>query len=344
MNKKRAALIISGIMTLIVALGVSAVFAQVERQEDIQAKTEQVAQVASELTAQPAAQDDSDQDESTDDDSDGEDQIWPQGPFARRGGSFGQFGHPGRGFGHLPGGNMPMAELIAENLGVTVEQLEQAHDQVLEGLTDEDDGFFHGPRGLAISNEFELQLADALSDISGNEITVEMIKTAREAAREEMLEQLPEALGLSEEQLALIEARQLLREAIDHEALLTEAAEAVGLDPELLLDTLGTRGALYSVLEEAGVTMEEFMLARQEAFENAVQNAVPEFLTQDQADLILEGEFGGPGFGGPRGLCNPEGAGPGMGNRGGFHGRGGYGGQGRFAPSSGNAGTSTNSL
>ena len=327
-RRKQALLIVSGVLILAIALGVSAVFAQVESQP--------AGQIESQPAAQPVLQDGDDaQDEPEADDPEDEDKAWPQAPFAGRGGFGGRGGHgiPSHGFGGQIDGLMPMDEVLAESLGVTVEQLQEVHTQVFEALLEDGDGDFRGRHGFAASDELNALLAEALSDVSGKEITVDALEAAHEAAREAMLEQLPEAFGLSEEQLALMEdlraAHQALQGVIDREALFLEAVQALGIDPAALQEAQENPQSLFALLEEAGVTMQDFMAAQQEAHENAVQNAVPEFITQEQADLILDGDFGTRGFGGAHGGMRG-----GMGGHGGggFHGGGSFGHPGGFGP------------
>ncbi len=352
-RRKQTLLIVSGVLILVIALGVSAVFAQMESQP--------AGQIEAQPAAQPVLQDGDDaQDEREAGDPEDKDSARPDAPFARHGGFGRRGGFPGHGFGEQLQGQMPMEEVMAESLGVTVEQLQEAHALVREALIEEGDGNFHGRRGFAGSEELNTLLAEALSKVSSKEITLEALEAAHEAAREALLEQLPEAFAPSEEQLALMEtlraAHQALKDAIDREAVMLEAAEAVGLDPAALQEALENRLSLFALLEEAGVTIEDFMVAQQEAHENAVQNAVPEFITQEQADLILESDFGGPhgGFRGHdgRGAC-PDGGGAGGhggfnggghggfngGGHGGFNGGGGFGGRsgpGGFGPAGNN--------
>ncbi len=358
-RKKQTLLVIAGILVLAIALGVSAVFAQSGNQNGAQSGNQNGAQsgsqpagqVAALSAAQPVFQgDDDDQDEPEAGEVEDEAETPPGSPFGEYGDFGRRGGHHGHGFGGPLEGLTPMDEVVAESLGVTVEQLQKAHAQVFATLIEENGGGFRGQHGFAGSDELNTLLAQALSDISGREITVEALEAAHQAAREAMLAQLPEELRPSEEQLALMEAQQALKGAIDREAVLLEAAEGLGLDPVAVQDALKNPQSLFTLLEEAGVTVENFMAAHQEAQANAVQNAVPEFITQEQADLILNSNLVGlHSFGSAHGFGNMHGFGGehgGMG--GGFHGQGGFGGRGwcpgGISPDGGNAPATGTSL
>ena len=322
-RRKQTLLVVSGVLILAIALGVSAVFAQVESQP--------TAQVQAQPAAQPVLQDGDDApDEPEAGDPADEDKALPGAPFAGHGGA----GRRG-GVGRQLEGLTPVEELLAESLGVTVEELQEAHALVREALIEEGAG--RGRRGATDNDEINALLAEALSETSGKEITVEALEAAHEEAREVLQEEFAEAYP---EQAALKEAHEALKEAIDREAVMAEAAEAVGLDPAALQEAMQNRGSLFALLEEAGVTIEDFAAAQQEAHDNAVQNAVPEYLSQEQADLILESDLAGThGLSGPRGGHHGRGNCPGGGEFGGRGGQGGPGGGfgGRGGPGGGNA-------
>jgi hypothetical protein len=341
-TRKQTILIIGALLILVIALGVSAVFAQVENQASAQANSRLATDSESQSANQPALQDDGQAQDDPEDEASAEaddnTDCLPGMHMDGLGEFRGRGGMRGHGFGFHHDGLMPMDDVVAESLGVTVEQLQEAHTQVMEALIEENNGDFRGPHGFAGSEEFNTLLAETLSEISGKEITVEAIEAAHDAAREAMLEQLPEGFGPTEEQLALMEARQALKDAIDRDAILQATAEALGLDPTAVLEAQAERHGLFTLLDEQGISMDSFLAAHQEAYANAIQNAVPEFITQDQADLLLESDAGAPGFGGMHG--GPHGpAGPG-----GHHGRGGFGGFEEFAPSSDEAETTGTSL
>jgi len=345
-KNKQTILIISVVLILAIAFGVSAVFAQVENQSGDQAESQVATDFTGQTANQPVLQDDGQAlDEPEDEDpADADADCWPGMTMGGRGGFGGRGGMRGHGFGFPHDGLMPMDDIVAESLGVTVEQLQEAHTQVMEALIAENGDDFRGPHGFVYSDEHYSLLAEALSEISGKEITVEDIEAAHDAARESMLEQLPEGFGLTEEQLALMEARQALKDALDHDAILLEAAEALGLDPAVVQEALSNPHGLMTLLDEQDISIADFMTAHQEAYANAIQNAVPEFLTQDQADLLLESEVGAFGFGGMSGGFHGPGGPGGLMGPGGHHGRGGFGSFEGFAPSSDEAATTGTSL
>lgn len=181
-------------------------------------------------------------------------------PFPGRGGRHGFGGH-----GMLPGGITSREELMAQALGITVEELQAAQDE------------------------------------------------ARAAALAEMVE----TGDLTQEQADLIQAVEIFRRSIDHDALM---AQALGISVDELQAAREEDTTLLKLLDELGLTTEEVLAARQAAFETAVEQAIEDgTLTQEQADQVLSGEW--PGLGrGPGGF-------------GGGHGRGIYPGESNFAPS-----------
>lgn len=183
-------------------------------------------------------------------------------------------------------------ELLAEALGISVEELQAAHEEVRlavidqaleEGLITEDQAeqlreserpFRAGRavRGLVINTE-EL-LADALG------ISVEELQEARAEVRAARLEELVEAGVLTQEQADLIAAREAVAGYVDRDAL----AETI-----------------------------------QNAYEAAIDAALQDgAITQEQADALLEfvPNIGAPGlpgfgFGGGRGHHHGHGFAPG---------------------------------
>ncbi len=195
----------------------------------------------------------------------------------------------------------PDNELLAEALGITVEELQTAFDTagaaaleqaVADGLiTQEQADEIASGSGRGLHNfmpraaqenaiDFEALLADALG------ISVDDLQAARETVAEARLAEMVESGRITQEQADMMRARQAVNEYVDHDAI-------------------------------------QAMI--QEAYETAVQQALDNGdITQEQADQLLSGEhtFGPGGFGGQHGHGRP----------GGFGGRGNNGPQGQFAP------------
>lgn len=195
-----------------------------------------------------------------------------------------------RGFMNPEAGDKISDEtLLAEELGISVEELREAHETaraavieqaVADGLITQEqadqllsgEGMFHrgfGP-GFAGTNH-EGYLAEALG------ISVEELRAARQAVQADKLAALVESGRLTQEQADLMIARQAVQSYIEREAL----AETM-----------------------------------RSAYEAAVEQALADgVITQAQADQLLEGYQGFNGFGGGHGF---QGGPP----RNGFHHRG----------------------
>jgi hypothetical protein len=255
----------------------------------------------------------------------------------------GKFGH--RGFLGLPEDLTPKDELLANALGISVDDLANAQeeariaaieqavdaglltqeqaDQILEGNFGfrgfgmfGHHGFGHhgfGPLGDD-GIDFDALLADALG------ISVEDLQAARDEAHAAAMAELVDGGYLTQEQADLMVARQALREYIDGDALMVEA---LGISPADLQAARDEGTSLPALLEELGLTYAELAQAKQDAYEAAVQQAVDDnVLTQEQADQILSGGgIGGRGFSGPGGFGRHGGSG-GFGGNGGFRGFG----------------------
>lgn len=157
-----------------------------------------------------------------------------------------------------------------------------------------------GPAFEGVTPRDEL-LADAL------DIELDDLLAAREEAHANWLAEMVEAGYLEQEQVDRMLAVQALRGVIDRQELV---ASALGLEPSELESAREEGKRLSDLLEEQGFTVVEFKEALQTAFEEAVQAAVPDTITQEQADLILNGEYAfGFGFHGRGGIAP----------RGGFH-------------------------
>ena len=113
---------------------------------------------------------------------------------------FGRFGDRGPRGGHHGGliDREAARELLAEELGVTVEDLDAAHDAVMEAVQTED--------GRPDRDEVKALLAEQLG------VTVEELKAAEDAVQEAMLAQLVADGTITQEQLDEMLAMQELRE------------------------------------------------------------------------------------------------------------------------------------
>jgi hypothetical protein len=235
---------------------------------------------------------------------------------------------------------------LAEALGITVEELQAAQatawsnaiDQALEqGLITEAQaamlkensapdqapqggrggrhggGFFGGLIGPDSGIDQEALLAEALG------ISVEELQTARQEAADLAIQARIDSGELTAEQAELLKARQAIHDYIDREAL---TAAALGMTVEELQAAHEAGTDLPALIEEKGLTEEEFQAALQSAYESAVQQAVEDgVITQAQADLLLSSDAGMP-FGGSHGFDD---GGRGKGGRG-------KGGPGQFGP------------
>lgn len=164
---------------------------------------------------------------------------------------------------------------------------------------------FFGGRGGMMGDRQTL-LADALG------ISVEELEAAQESARSAALQEAIEAGLITQEQADLMGVGQLIRDLIDHDAIM---AQVLGVTVEEL-QAAKTAGTMRDLVEASGLTQAEIMTAMQEAHAAAVAQAVADgLITQEQADALQSG----PGFGMMRGGHRGHG---GMGGPGGMGGRG----------------------
>ena len=214
-------------------------------------------------------------------------------------------------------------ELLAEELGITVDELEAAHTAVFEAIQVED-----GARPNR--DEVKELIAAELG------VTVDELDAAQTAVQETMLAQLVEDGVITQEQLdEMVEMRALrglARDIFNREDAQAVIAEALGLTVEELAAAHEDGTRLPELADEQGVDMETVMTAvsdaRTAAFEQAVADGL---LTQEQADQLLSQR--GPRFGGHGGHGGPRGGGP---RGGGFQGGGPQGGQGQGGSGNGN--------
>jgi patatin-like phospholipase/acyl hydrolase len=119
--------------------------------------------------------------------------------------------------------------------------------------------------------DYDAYLAEAL------DISVEDLQAAREIAKAKALEEAIDKGYITEEQVAMMEARKAVMEYIDLEALKEEFGDFKQEGADLRAD-------MKAFVEEA----------MQAAVDQALENGD---IDQDQADQLMEGGFGGK-FGG----------------------------------------------
>ena len=237
-------------------------------------------------------------------------------------------------------------------LGITVAFAQEGDDAVIPDATTEDEssspppffgGFgqgmhsmpgmrgssagqfgFHGSKpGLGDGLEGITPRGQLLADALG--IELDDLVEAQESAHAAWLAEMVANGYIEQDQADQMLAYQALRDNIDRHAIM---AGVLGLSLAELEDAREEGKSLSTLLDEQGLTVEEFVAALETAFQDAVQDLVPEVLTQEQADQILESGEGMPGFRGmPRfggGMHGHGGARPGYGAaRPGFQGQGG---------------------
>ena len=205
----------------------------------------------------------------------------PDVAFTRPDGFARMDGRGGRG-GPRDGGDT----YLAEALGITADDLQAAIQQAREEMQTTWDAF----------------LAAALG------ISVDELENAQGAAKEAALEQALADGKITEEDLALREAREALGDYLDRDKIV---AQALGISvDELAADREeGTRTA--DLMDELGIDEETYKANLEVAYEETLNQAVEDgILTQEQADLLMEAGFngglvghgrGGRPHGGPRG-------------------------------------------
>lgn len=240
----------------------------------------------------------------------------------------------GRGWGPWGSSDIDYAALLAEELGISVDQLEAAHEEartaaiaaaVEQGLLTQEQadrmvvwggfGLRGGLRGRMSSGAIdeEALLADALG------ISAEELQAAREAANEVAIAQAVEEGLITQEEADEIQAHKALQSYLDRNALLAEALgmsveelEAAYADGETLSSLMAAQGL------DAATVREDLLNARGAALDQAVADGV---ITTEQADELRDGLMTGPrmefgfrgrgdpgrfGGGGPRGFRAPD--------------------------------------
>ncbi len=202
-------------------------------------------------------------------------------------------------------------ELLAQALGITVEELQQAKQEAnkaaIQQAVDEgyvtqaqadqllaQDGHPHGGRGfIPFVPENAIDMDALLADALG--ISTDKLTSARESAFQAGLDQQIEDGRITEDQAEMIKAQRALKDTIDPNALM---AEALGINSDQLQGYREQRMSMNAILEELGMTEEEFSAARTAAYEAALANAVQDgVITQAQADLLLANSADGMGMG-----------------------------------------------
>ncbi len=241
-------------------------------------------------------------------------------------------------FPGIKGGDIDYQQLLADALGITVDELQAAYqtardaaiDQAVEkGLITQEQademkvwggfgrrGGFGGlgrlPKGVASGTIDEnALLAEALG------ITVEKLQAARETANQAAIEQAIAKGLITQEQADAMLARKTLMSYLDRDTLL---AKALGMSLEDLQAAYANGETLSTLMRarglDAATVREKLQAAYTEALAQAVKDGV---ITQEQADEMSQN---GRGFGMMPGMGMPfEGRGGGCG-RGGHRGRG----------------------
>ena len=221
---------------------------------------------------------------------------------------------PEDGFNHgrRPGGFRPAGpggdQALADELGISVEELQSAHQVVqvaaLEGavadgkLTQEQAdqivaSDFSGPRGRFTprGGEADTLLAEVLG------ISVDDLQAARQRVQVAAIDQALADGKITAEQVAMMEAHQALQNYMQKDEMI---AKALGITVDELDAAKGDSQRIPDLMEELGIEQEDFeanmQTLREEMLEQAVQDGV---ITQEQADQMLENDFrGGRGPGG----------------------------------------------
>lgn len=238
-------------------------------------------------------------------------------------------------FPGIQGGDIDYQQLLADALGITVDELEAAYqtardaaiDQAVEkGLITQEQademkvwgGFGRRggfgvlgrlPKGVAADGIDEnALLAEALG------ITVDELQAARETANQAAIDQAVAKGLITQEQADAMLARKALTSYLDRDALL---AKALGMSVEDLQAAYANGETLSTLMRakglDAATVREKLQTAYTEALAQAVKDGV---ITQAQADAMAKD---GRGFGMMPGGMPMPGEG-----RGGCRGRGGY--------------------
>ena len=185
-------------------------------------------------------------------------------------------------------------------------------DRLARGFADFHRGMPDIDGGLEGITPHDELLAKALG------IELEELHAAQESAHAAWLAEMVANGYMEQEQADLTLAYRAMSDQIDRQAIM---ASVLGLSEAELEAALEDGTRLSTLMEERGLTVDEFTAAMEAAYQYAVQALVPDVLTQDQADLILENDTSLRGF--SRGIPGHGSGMPGPGgSRPGFHGHG----------------------
>jgi len=142
-----------------------------------------------------------------------------------------------------------------------------------------DPGLPGGKLFLGSDIDYDALLADALG------ITVDELNAARQKAVLAAIDQAVAEGLLTEDEAELMKARNLVKDAIDTQAL---QAEALGMTADELQTALDEGQSLQDLLTAKDLTPAAYREAYQAAYENAIQALVDQdVITADQAELLL---------------------------------------------------------
>ncbi len=208
------------------------------------------------------------------------------------------------------GGNV---ELLADALGISLEELEDALERAQlaaidlaleEGLITQERADMMILRGLGYRGlaggvkavDMDSLLAEEL------DISVDKLVEAREQAADAGIDQAVADGLMTQEQADMVRARAALRDYVRQDVLLPQV---LGLTIDDLHEAREEGKSISDILSEQGVTAVEVREALVAAHEAAIQQAVADgVITQEQADQFLNGAHpmvgfrmpGGPGF------------------------------------------------
>jgi len=213
------------------------------------------------------------------------------------------------------GRTIALVALVAAALGVMAfsYNVVQAQTETPENTAPPMHGFMgdfgmehQGMPGFGADINYDALLAKELG------ITVDELQSARSAAQDAALEEAVDKGYLTAEQAEMLKARKALAQFINPEELM---AKALGISVDELQAAHQAGKTLPQLVEESGLDMDTVRSNLQAAYQEALQQAVEDgVITQQQADLLEDANFGAKMFGGGRG------------------GRGGRGGPGGFTP------------